>query len=322
MTNLDTLYLNADDHNIYRSAQILADGGIVAFPTETVYGLGADACNDHAVAKVFAAKGRPNFNPLIIHLADLTDVTKYARLNDQAKVLAAAFWPGPLSMVLPLADVSPLSELVTAGLNTVAIRIPEHPIGHALITAFGGAIAAPSANPSGRISPTSPQHVMDGLAGKIDVVLDGGNCQVGLESTIITITHDDQIVLLRAGGISVESIEAVIGRPVLRDEQPDVPQSPGQLLSHYAPSAHLQMNINQRLPNHAHLGFGDMECDLNLSVQGDVVEAGANLFSMLRKIDSFAERHALVGITVAPIPEQGLGLAINDRLKRAAAPRD
>ncbi|PIB26129.1 threonylcarbamoyl-AMP synthase [Amylibacter kogurei] len=322
MTNLDTQFFVADDDTIQKSAQILANGGVVAFPTETVYGLGADACNDRAVAKVFAAKGRPSFNPLIIHLANVKDVSKYAIMNEQAKSLAASFWPGPLSMVLPLCKNSPLSDLVTAGLDTVAIRIPKHPVGHALIQTFGGAIAAPSANPSGRISPTKASHVIDGLDQKIDAVLDGGDCQVGLESTIVMPLDDGNVALLRAGGVSIESIEAVIKQPLQHAEQPDVPQSPGQLLSHYAPNAHLRMNVDKPLKNHAHLGFGNVDCDLNLSPQGDLIEAAANLFSMLREIDDFAAQNAHVGISVAPIPEHGLGLAINDRLKRAAAPRD
>ncbi|MCL4117377.1 UNVERIFIED_CONTAM: hypothetical protein GTU68_058688 [Idotea baltica] len=322
MTNLDTKRLIANDENIRTTAQVLHDGGIVAFPTETVYGLGADACNSTAVAKVFAAKGRPSFNPLIIHVSCIEDVERYAQFGDAAKTIAAQFWPGPLSMVLPLLPNSPLSDLVTAGLDTVAVRIPQHPVGHALIDVFGGAIAAPSANPSGRVSPTKAQHVYDGLNGKIDAILDGGDCQVGLESTIIMPMDNGRVALLRAGGISVEAIEALIHQPLLRQEQPEVPQSPGQLLSHYAPDTDLKMNVAQPIENHAHLGFGDVECDLNLSPSGDLIEAAANLFAMLRDIDDIAKRNNQRAISVAPIPDNGLGLAINDRLKRAAAPRD
>lgn len=319
MTDLQTAVLTDDQSGVNKAAAILSAGRLVAFPTETVYGLGADARNGQAVASVYAAKGRPNFNPLIVHVANLDAAKRYAQFNDTALRLAAALWPGPLSLVLPLAKGHGLSELVTAGLGSVAIRVPQHPVAQALLTAFGGPLAAPSANPSGRISPTQAAHVVADMSGKIDAVLDGGRCAVGLESTILKVAGD-QVSLLRAGGVSVDQIEAVLGQSIATPSDPKTPQSPGQLQSHYAPKAQVRLNAETLERHEVLLGFGP-DCRgaaLNLSPTGDLIEAAANLFSYLREIDTLAHG----GIAVSPVPMTGLGLAINDRLKRAAAPRN
>lgn len=297
-----------------QAAEILARGGLVAFPTETVYGLGANACNDVAVAKIFEAKGRPQFNPLIVHVRDVKMAQRFVELSEAAQALADAFWPGPLTLVLPLKEGSGLSPLVTAGLETVAIRIPAHPSATGLLEAFQGPIAAPSANPSGRISPTRADHVVDGLLGKIDAILDGGACSVGLESTILG--FDPAPALLRAGGVPVEDIERVLGQSVQRHVG-DAITAPGQLASHYAPNAKVRLNAKSSIANEVLLGFGEVQGDLSLSPTGDLIEAAASLFHHLRQADSLGRP-----IAVAPIPESGLGLAINDRLRRAAAPRD
>ncbi len=318
MADLQTKVLTADQCGVNRAATILSAGGLVAFPTETVYGLGADARNGHAVASVYAAKGRPSFNPLIVHVADLDTAKRYAGFNDLALSLAAEFWPGPLTLVLPLTKNHDLSELVTAGLDSVAIRIPQHPVAQALLNAFNGPLAAPSANPSGRISPTQAAHVIADMNGKINAVLDGGNCTVGLESTILKI-EGSKVSLLRAGGVSVEQITNVLGQGIATSSDPKTPQSPGQLKSHYAPKAQVRLNVGAVKDHEVLLGFGPDCADaaLNLSPTGDLIEAAANLFSYLRKMDALA----LDGIAISPIPMSGLGLAINDRLKRAAAPR-
>jgi len=318
MADLQTKVLKANQSGVNKAAAILSAGGLVAFPTETVYGLGADARNGHAVASVYAAKGRPGFNPLIVHVADLKAAKRYAIFNDLALSLAARFWPGPLTLVLPLTENHGLSELVTAGLDSVAIRIPQHPVAQALLNAFNGPLAAPSANPSGRISPTQAAHVVADMNGKIDAVLDGGNCVIGVESTILKITGS-KVSLLRAGGVSVERISNVLGQDIATPSDPKLPQSPGQLKSHYAPKAHVRLNVDIVKGHEVLLGFGPdcKDAALNLSPTGDLVEAAANLFSYLRKMDAMAQD----GIAISPIPMSGLGLAINDRLKRAAAPR-
>jgi L-threonylcarbamoyladenylate synthase len=319
MEQTQTIRLGADQNGVDQAVAIWQNGGLVAFPTETVYGLGADACNGQAVAKIFEAKARPAFNPLIIHVADIETARKYAVFDKMAERLAGAFWPGPLSLVLPLRINSPLSPLVSAGLDTVAVRIPENPLAQNLLRAFGGAIAAPSANPSGRISATSAQHVLDGLAGRINAVIDGGDCTVGLESTIL---HPgiSPPVLLRPGGLPVEAIEDMLGQRISVGSNPDRPLSPGQLASHYAPKVAVILNVIEPKPNQLWLGFGPdcAEAELNLSPSGDLREAAANLFGMLHQLDDLAGEKA---ISVAPIPANGLGAAINDRLKRAAAPR-
>ncbi len=320
---LKTCIYNPNETGISKAASILSAGGLVAFPTETVYGLGADARNGQAVAGVYAAKGRPSFNPLIVHAANLELANQFACFNTQALQLADAFWPGALSLVLPLRKGHGLSELVTAGLGSVAIRIPQHPTAQALLDAFGGPLAAPSANPSGRISPTEASHVMIDMNGMIDAVLDGGACAVGLESTILKVT-DTSVSLLRAGGIPVEDIEQVLGQKIATPSDPATPQSPGQLQSHYAPHARVRLNANTVEKDEVLLGFGPnfTHAALNLSKKGDLIEAAANLFSYLREMDGIALNRDAKTIAISPIPLSGLGLAINDRLNRAAAPRN
>ena len=310
------------------AAGVLAGGGLVAFPTETVYGLGADATNAAAVAKLYAAKGRPAFNPLIAHVADAAAAHALAAFDPAAESLAAVFWPGPLTLVLPKAPACPVADLATAGLDTIAVRVPAHRIAHALIGAFGKPVVAPSANQSGHVSPTTADHVMADLAGRIDLVLDGGPTTVGVESTILACIAGN-VTLLRPGGLPREEIEAVIGRKVDEAqtvaEDGEAPLAPGMLSSHYAPRATLRLDAREVRPDEALLAFGSVlppgadraMRTLNLSARGDLVEAAANLFSHLRQLDRAGVAH----IAVMPIPRDGLGEAINDRLSRAAAPR-
>jgi L-threonylcarbamoyladenylate synthase len=300
-----------------RAAALLAQGGLVAFPTETVYGLGADARDDRAVAGIFAAKGRPRFNPLIVHLPDLAAARRYAVVPDAAARLAAAFWPGPLTLVLPLRPDAGLSPLVTAGLDSVAVRVPGHPVAQALLRAFGGPVAAPSANPSGRVSPTRAAHVLDGLGGRIAAVVDGGACGVGVESTIVGMVGAP--TLLRPGGLPVEAIEACLGAP-LGLAQGEAIIAPGQLASHYAPDAPVRLNVTVPRQGEFWVGFGPAcaAAPVTLSATGDLVEAAAVLFHTLRNADAQANGRT---IAFAPVPDHGLGRAINDRLRRAAAPR-
>ncbi|WP_294925921.1 L-threonylcarbamoyladenylate synthase [uncultured Paracoccus sp.] len=316
-----TAILTADDAGIAAACALLAQGHPVAIPTETVYGLAADATDGRAVARIYAAKGRPAFNPLIAHVADIKAARRIARLGPQAEALAHAFWPGPLTMVLPLRADAGIASITTAGLPTIGLRVPAHPTARALLRAFGKPLAAPSANPSGRVSATAAGHVADparGLGGRIPAVLDAGPCAVGVESTIIGWTAQGDPVLLRPGGIPVEAIEALLDRPLLRaGANPDAPTSPGQLASHYAPDAPLRLNVTDPAPDEVHIGFGpDSGGALNLSPAGDLTEAASHLFDLLIRADMTGRP-----ISVAPIPEQGLGAAINDRLRRAAAPR-
>lgn len=313
---MNTEILNADQSGLSRAVEILRGQGLVAFSTETVYGLGGDARSDLAVARIFDAKARPRFNPLIVHLPDLAAAEAYAHFDARARSVASAFWPGPLTLVLPLREDAGLSPLVTAGLDSVAIRIPSHPLAVALLRSFGGPLAAPSANPSGRVSPTRAAHVVDGLSGRIDAVLDGGPCAVGVESTILGLV--DAPVLLRQGGVPQEALEAVLG-PLQSGGDSAKPTAPGQLLSHYAPRAAVRLNAETTRPGEVRIGFGPDRAALNLSPSGDLVEAAANLFHVLRLADELAAEGQTLAI--APIPEQGLGRAINDRLRRAAAPR-
>jgi len=300
------------------AARILQAGGLVAFPTETVYGLGGDARSDTAVARIFEAKGRPRFNPLIAHVRDLEAARRIAVFDDRAERLAAAFWPGPLTLVLPLRPEAGLSPLVTAGLDSVAVRVPAHPVAQGLLAAFGGPVAAPSANPSGRVSPTRAAHVLAGLSGRVDAVVDGGACDVGVESTILGLVGEAR--LLRPGGIPAEVLEECLGHPLAFGGDAERPNAPGQLLSHYAPEAPLRLDAEACEPGDFWLGFGPSAAgsDLNLSPTGDLVEAAANLFHHLREADARASGRR---IAVSPIPDRGLGRAINDRLRRAAAPR-
>lgn len=304
--------LGFDQNGIDRAVQLLRGGGLVAFATETVYGLGGDARDDLAVARIFDAKGRPRFNPLIVHVADLAMAERYGVFDARARDLARAFWPGPLTMVLPLRDAG-LSHLVTADLPSVALRIPAHPAALALLRAFDGPLAAPSANPSGRMSPTRAEHVSAGLSGRIAGILDGGPCAVGVESTILGLVGAP--TLLRAGGIAREEIAAHLGQPLAAPVAQHI-TAPGQMASHYAPNGALRLNATAAKAGEVLIGFGAVAGDLNLSAKGDLIEAAANLFHMMRAADARGDF-----IAVAPIPEQGLGLAINDRLSRAAAPR-
>lgn len=312
----------ADEQGVARAGRVLRAGGLVAFPTETVYGLGADATQGEAVAAIFAAKGRPRFNPLIVHVPDVQAVERHAVVTPLAKQLARAFWPGPLTLVLKRRDDSGLSDLVSAGLDTVAIRVPGHPVAAALLAAAAVPVAAPSANRSGRVSPTRAEHVAADLGAHVDLVLDGGACTVGLESTILDCTGET-VRLLRPGAIASERIEDVIGRPVERATTPAAaPTSPGQLASHYAPAAKVRLNAEKPSPGEALLAFGpDVPPHdgpaINLSAAGDLHEAAAKLFASLRDLD----RADVTTIAVMPIPDIGLGEAINDRLMRAAAPR-
>ncbi len=312
---MQTQILSPDTDGYADAARILRAGGLVALPTETVYGLGGDARDDHAVARIFAAKDRPRFNPLIVHVASVEDARRYVEWSETADRLAQAFWPGPLTLVLPLRADCGLSPLVTGGLASVAVRMPAHPVARTLLATFDGPIAAPSANPSGRISPTTAAHVAAGLGGRIDAILDGGACAVGVESTIIGLTGAP--TMLRQGGLPQEMIEAALGHPLASHEAGATLSAPGQMLSHYAPRAALRLGATDRRPGEVLLGFGAHEADLNLSRAGDLTEAAANLFGHLHRLDAMNAPC----IAVSPIPETGLGRAINDRLRRAAAPR-
>lgn len=316
MSDLTTDILKPDEAGFQRAAEIWQAGGLAALPTETVYGLGADARQDLAVARIFEAKGRPRFNPLIVHIAEISQAKALVEWTDLADRLASAFWPGPLTLVLPIRADSGLSPLVTADLPTLAIRMPAHPVARTALKLFDGPIAAPSANPSGKISPTTADHVIAGLSGNIDAILDGGACEVGLESTIVGLA--DEPILLRPGGLPREALEAALGAPLKDHTERDPLVAPGQMTSHYAPGAAVRLNASSKTENEVLLGFGDVACDLNLSPSGDLREAAANLFHHLHALDAMGAN----GIAVAPVPDQGLGVAINDRLRRAAAPRD
>lgn len=323
-TVTSTRRMVADAAGIAEAAAVLAAGGLAAFPTETVYGLGADATNATAVAKLYAAKGRPSFNPLIAHVADVTAAKRAGHMNAMAMQLAAKFWPGPLTLVVPATDL--VCDLARAGLNTVGLRVPAHPAAQKMLAAFGKPVAAPSANRSGHVSPTAAEHVLADLAGKIDFVLDGGATPVGLESTIVDCAGETPR-LLRAGGVTREEIEKALGQKIETAENgdADAPASPGRLASHYATRAKLRLNAREVKQGEALLAFGeplpkDAELSmltLNLSHSGNLTEAAANLFAYMRAMDEAG----VSAIAVAPIPQKGLGEAINDRLMRAAAPR-
>ncbi|WP_423207445.1 threonylcarbamoyl-AMP synthase [Paracoccus yeei] len=316
---MQTRLLVPDDQGLAEASALLARGELVAMPTETVYGLAGDARDGRAVARIYEAKGRPSFNPLIVHLPDLGAAERIAVLDDAAHDLADAFWPGALTLVLPLRPGSGIAPLVTAGLDTVAIRVPAHPVAQALLRRFGGPLAAPSANPSGRISATTAAHVADpvtGLGGRIAAVLDAGACPVGVESTIIG-WQDGRPVLLRPGGLPAEALAAALGGPVATPRlDPAAPNAPGQLTSHYAPRASLRLNATAARPGELLIGFGPVAGEMSLSEGADLAEAAARLFELLHQADAQSRP-----IAVAPVPETGLGAAINDRLRRAAAPR-
>jgi L-threonylcarbamoyladenylate synthase len=299
--------------NLEQFAARLRAGEVVAFPTETVYGLGADATNSSAVLKIYETKGRPRFNPLIVHVADLAMARRYVEFPPLAERLAT-LWPGPLTLVLPMRPGSGLSDIVTAGLDTVGIRIPDHPLALALIRAAGVPLAAPSANPSGKLSPTTAAQVRRAFHDRVPV-LDGGACRSGVESTILAVSGDT-ITQLRAGALPRDRIEALLGHPIPTAEEGGLIAAPGMLASHYAPNARLRLNATSPEPGEAYLAFGPGDGTMNLSPSGDLREAARNLFAMLHELAARADR-----IAVAPIPHHGLGEAINDRLKRAAAPR-
>jgi L-threonylcarbamoyladenylate synthase len=304
---------------IARAAAVLRAGRLVAFPTETVYGVGGDATNDRAVASIFAAKDRPRFNPLISHVADVESARRLGRFDQRAEDLAAKFWPGPLTLVLPRLPACPVSLLAASGLDTLAVRVPEHPVAQALLRAAGVPVAAPSANRSGRISPTTAAHVAQELGDRVAMILDGGPCAVGLESTVLDLTTDPP-TLLRPGGVPLEAL----GRVQLAGGEEAAPRAPGMLASHYAPILPVRLNATEARPGEALIAFGPEEAPSGfaevrwISRSGDLTEAAANLFAALRALD----RPGYAGIAAMPIPEQGLGRAINDRLRRAAAPRE
>lgn len=305
---------------IAEAAAALRAGKLVGFPTETVYGLGGDATNERAVAAIFAAKGRPSFNPLIVHVASAQAAEEFAVFDSRARQLAKHFWPGPLTLVLPRRPGCELSRLVSAGLDTVAIRVPCHPIAQALLAAVQRPLAAPSANPSAALSPTRAEHVVAGLGADIAMVLDGGPCTIGVESTVLDLTPS-QATILRPGGLTGEDLAPVLGADIATSTgQTDRPKSPGMLQRHYAPATPIRLNATQVAADEGLLAFGDTEPagaaqTLNLSPSADLQEAAANLFAMLRALDSGKHR----AIAIVPIPGQGLGIAINDRLRRAAA---
>lgn len=307
----------ANDINISRAAEVICEGGLVAFPTETVYGLGANVYNPHAVANIFAVKHRPTFNPLISHIAEPDFLKEYAVIDSRGVFLAQKFWPGPLTFVLPRKDEEPALDLVCAGLRTITVRCPNHPVALELIRRAGVPIAAPSANRSQSISPTTADAVLESLEDGVDMILDGGACAVGVESTIIDLTTP-KIVMLRAGGITKEELEKALGEEVLiSDGNPNKPTSPGQMLRHYAPSKKLRINVIKPEEDEFFIAFGEgyERAQLNLSPKGDLREAAANLFAFLRRADNMP---GVTKLAMAPIPNEGLGLAINDRIKRAA----
>jgi len=313
---------------IRRAASLLRAGALVAFPTETVYGIGGDATNDRAVADIFAAKSRPRFNPLIVHVPGLAEAEKLAVFDDRARGLARRFWPGALTLVLPRRPAAGVSLLASAGLDTVAVRVPAHPVARNLLRAAGRPVAAPSANRSGRVSPTMAAHVLAEFAAATDgpapaLILDGGPCSIGIESTVLDLTGPIP-VLLRPGGVTREDLAEILSAVETppADAGAGAPRSPGRLPSHYAPDLPVRLDATEARPGEALLAFGPEAPSgfaeiLFLSQRGDLAEAAANLFAMLRRLD----RPEFSGIAVMPIPERGLGQAINDRLRRAAAPQ-
>jgi L-threonylcarbamoyladenylate synthase len=326
---LKTPILPADAAAVTAAARCLAAGGLVAFPTETVYGLGADATNAAAVARLYQAKGRPSFNPLIAHVRDVDAARQIARFDRSATALAEAFWPGPLTLVLRKSGDCRIADLATAGLETVAIRVPAHPVAREILRAFGGPVVAPSANLSGHVSPTTAAHVQSDLAGRIDMIVDGGPVEVGVESTIIGCF--EQPMLLRPGGVPRAEIERLLGRPLAQapeesESNCSQPLAPGMLASHYAPRTKVRLGAESVEPGEALLAFGPDAIPggdaagavMNLSVRGDLSEAAANLFGYLRTLDAKGAR----AIAVMPVPHHGLGEAINDRLRRAAVGRE
>ena len=301
--------------NILKAGELIKAGETIAFPTETVYGLGASAYNPQAIAKIYAIKNRPSFNPLISHIAEVDFLREYALTDDRVLALAKKFWPGPLTFILKRKDENPALDLACAGLKKISVRMPNHKVALDLIRAAGVPIVAPSANKSQTISPTTAQHVQNSLGDAVPMILDAGACKVGVESTIIDVS-ENQIVLLRAGGIALETLEEFLGEKILiSDGDPNKPSSPGQMLRHYAPKYATRINVMDPLPDEFYIGFGEMDCDLNLSPRGDLQEATANLFQMMHLAEEQGKKHK---IAIAPIPNTDLGRAINDRIKRAS----
>ncbi len=328
-TGLTTQILPAGEAAVAAAARCLAAGGLVAFPTETVYGLGADATDPAAIARLYQAKGRPSFNPLIAHVSDLSAGMRFGSFDATAIALANAFWPGPLTLVLPKTRDCAVADLATAGLDTVAIRVPAHPLARAILQAFGGPVVAPSANLSGHVSPTTAAHVQGDLAGRIDLIVDGGAVTVGVESTIVGCF--DAPMLLRPGGLPRGEIERVLGRALVHppdeaNSENSQPLAPGMLASHYAPRTKVRLNADSIEAGDVLLAFGSdgvrgvaaSTIVMNLSPRGDLAEAAANLFGYLRELDTKGAR----AIAVMPVPDHGLGEAINDRLRRAAMGRE
>lgn len=314
MTNI----YNDTPADIEQAARIIRNGGLVAFPTDTVYGLGADVYNPQAVAAIFEAKGRPTFDPLISHIAEIDFLPEYACTDERVMALARHFWPGPLTFVLKRKEHNPSLDLVCSGLPHIAVRMPNHPLALKLIKTAGVPIAAPSANKFKCISPTTARHVADSLGDKVDMILDGGPCKIGVETTIVDLTTPE-MVMLRAGGLSKEEIESFTGEKVVVSHgDPNKPSAPGQLLKHYAPQMPMRINVAQEnvRPDEFYIGFGSVKnARLNLSPSGSLSEAAANLFAYMRLAETHTECR---GIAMSPIPETGLGLAINDRIRRAS----
>lgn len=314
---ITNIYTDTEE-NIALAAQTIKTGGLVAFPTDTVYGLGANVYDAKAVASIFAAKGRPTFDPLISHIADIDFLPEYACTDERVMALAKHFWPGPLTFVLKRKDTNPALDLVCSGLPNIAVRMPNHPLALKLIKASGVPIAAPSANKFKCISPTTALHVAESLGDKVNMILDGGPCKIGVETTIIDLTTPE-IVMLRAGGMSKEELESFTGEKVyISHGDPNKPSAPGQLLKHYAPRLPMRINVAETdvKDGEFFIGFGNVKnAQLNLSPSGDVNEAAANLFDYMRKAE--AEK-GYTGIAMSPIPETGVGLAINDRIRRAS----
>jgi L-threonylcarbamoyladenylate synthase len=306
--------LAPDGQGIARAAELLRDGKLVAVPTETVYGLAARADSETAVAAIYRAKGRPDFNPLIVHVADFAAAERIADLDERAKLLAERFWPGALTLILPLGPQAGLASAVTAGLPTVALRCPAHPVMRRVLEASGLPLAAPSANRSGAVSPTRPEHVLASLDGAVDAIVDGGACELGLESTIVALRPGGGWALLRPGPVSETEIAALLGPQEQAGPDAARVEAPGQLASHYSPGKPVRLDADAALAHEFHIGFGPIEGDANLSPRGDLVEAAARLYALLHE----AAISPKPAVAVAPIPHHGLGEAIRDRLRRAA----
>jgi len=312
---LQTKIFNTSRHDLSKASELIKSGGTLAFPTETVYGLGADATNKLAVAKIFQAKGRPSFNPLIIHCFSIEQIQTFAMWSSEAQTVADKFWPGPLTMVLPLLPNNQISSLALAGLQTVAVRMPDHSVAQSILQLANTPIAAPSANPSGAVSATKAEHVISRLNGKIEGIISGYSSKIGLESTIISFLPEPSI--LRFGAIDETDISELLGLDLKKKRKDEKISAPGQLSSHYAPKGSIRLNSKVFKKNEVSLGFGKILCDLNLSREANLAEAAANLFDYLHRLDEMGAEK----IAVSPIPEEGIGIAINDRLRRAAAPK-